>query len=226
MKKARVKLKSRTKILGEAVDPNEDAPDTDYVAADAEDDGDSADDGDGDADGAHPLILTRDNTDATESAAALWFSQTQFAGIDDDSDSDDDAGAAAPPIKGKAGRAKAARAAAASAAGGMLSTADIPDFDDEADPVGGEVSDSDSDSEADEKHPDFEEVAASARAPAPSTRQNLDAMGLALAAEMILRKRKREVLDNAYVHLSPFSSLEHMPSHAVASFFCQFRFAC
>jgi hypothetical protein len=62
------------------------------------------------------------------------------------------------------------------------------DEDDDDDDDGD--SDDSGDETDDSQEPDFEEVSAAARAPAPSTRQNLDAHGLALAAEMILRKRK------------------------------------
>eukprot|EP00035_Acanthoeca_spectabilis_P023163 m.448051 g.448051 ORF g.448051 m.448051 type:complete len:823 (-) comp19605_c0_seq1:98-2566(-) len=196
MKKARVRLKSRTKVLGEAVNPNEDAPDADYVpdeVPELDTDGDDGDEGATALGSSNPLILTRDDSDAIESNAALWFSQSQFAESDDD---DDDLGPA--PASTSAIRRGRKESAIGVDRDGIDadgdSSARAGDGDDD--------SSDDSDDDSGGSDPDFEEVAASARAPVPSTRQNLDAHGLALAAEMILRKRKREIVDSAYNRFS------------------------
>eukprot|EP00038_Savillea_parva_P007147 m.168094 g.168094 ORF g.168094 m.168094 type:complete len:854 (+) comp12916_c0_seq1:163-2724(+) len=218
MKKKSVRLKTRTKVFGEAVDPNEDAPETDYLPdalPPVEDDGDvdSALMSAGSSN-SNPLIMTRDDPAAAESTAALWFSQSQFANMMDD---DEEEESEEDEDDGEGGRKRGRGTTAARVGAGKRRTAggngvgdgaaelDVEDMDDEAlldIPGEGDEDDSDSDDSEDDDHgeaaPGFEEVAASARAPAPSTRQNLDAHGLALAAEMILRKRKREILDGAY----------------------------
>lgn len=188
MRKARVRLKSRTKVLGEAVNPNEDAPDTDYIPNDTDlGDGDEITEPDADVrtTDTNPLIMARDDSSAAESTAALWFSQSQFADLDgsddDDSLSDGDGDST--------GAAKQSTRASAT---------DATEDDDDTESTLVKTGADDSDDDSDDSEPDFEEISAAARAPAPTTRKNLDAHGLALAAEMILRKRKRDVIDSAY----------------------------
>lgn len=211
MKKKYVRLGNKSKVIGASVDPNADAPDTDYVPeVDDGSDSDSDDDAAGDADDANPLLAKRDGASAAQRTASLWFAQSQFADLDDDDEeeegNDENADVAVPSKT----RATKRRKVGVKATGATATGADEADDDDgelkaliaqeakeeAAAAEGASSDDSDSDDDDDdegEKKPDFEEVAAAARAPAPSTTGNLDAHGLALAAEMILRRKKREV---------------------------------
>eukprot|EP00041_Stephanoeca_diplocostata_P031388 m.977247 g.977247 ORF g.977247 m.977247 type:complete len:853 (-) comp23950_c1_seq10:2693-5251(-) len=216
MKKKFVRLGNKSKVIGAAVDPNADAPDTDYVPeVDDGSDSDTDEDDDtptADAD-ANPLLAKRDGATAAQRTASLWFAQSQFADLEDEEEEDDDDDAndadfGVPSSRRAAKRRKTAVKGGPVATGGDTAGDDrelkaliAQEAEEEAAAAAdaqSEDEDSDEDEEEDgENKPDFEEVAAAARAPAPAT-GNLDAHGLALAAEMILRRKKREVLDNAY----------------------------
>jgi AdoMet-dependent rRNA methyltransferase SPB1 len=191
-------FRNKIKTLGVAKPKSEDAPEDDYVPEDlSEDDSDS--DSEDEAEGGHkrkkhrgpnPLVVGQRNSVAVkDKVTSQWFAQSQFAGMaDSDSEEDFDFG---DDTDGK--KTDGADVAAADQA-----------LEDEADAGGKKASkagfnlDSDTDSDG-EQDPGFEVVTAAAHAPKPiDTSKNLDAHGLALAAEMILRKKKREILDNAY----------------------------
>eukprot|EP00729_Bicosta_minor_P022218 gene22218-5646_t len=186
----KVAFRNKTKTLGMAGPSAEDAPDNDYVPDELS--SDSEDDGNPKAAGEHnPLVVQqRGAAAAKDKVTAQWFAQSQFAGMAD-SDSDDDFGLGGGAAAAVGGGADVAAADAkleveAAARGKGKSGFSLG-------------SDSDSDSEDGDAGPGFEEVAAAAHAPKPKDMsKNLDAHGLALAAEMILRKRKREIVDNAY----------------------------
>lgn len=188
MTKRKVLLgKSGNKIIGEAVDQNEDAPDTDYIPEDGvmEENMNGSDSEDDDA--ANPLIATRSDGDAAKRKAALWFSQSQFGDLDE-SDDDDEEDIATMSAKAKAG----ADADAGSSADQSKEL--VENFDEIGDDP--DLYDTD-DTDADEED-NFEVVSKAARAQKVDNSGNLDAEGLAVAAEMIIRKRKRELIDASY----------------------------
>eukprot|EP00040_Diaphanoeca_grandis_P006124 m.36053 g.36053 ORF g.36053 m.36053 type:complete len:823 (-) comp17249_c0_seq1:131-2599(-) len=184
MKKKKVVFKSKkSKIIGAAIDPNEDAPDTDYIPdvsdlreqeeSDAEEDEEES---------TNPLIALNSGTNADKNMN-LWFAQKQFADMEeeDDSDSDEEADEKPKEIKKKAVVAK-------------KEDKDMIILETDSD-SSSEESDSETEKDGDDN---FEVVKAAARAHKVDNSNNLDAHGLALAAEMIIRKRKREIIDNAY----------------------------
>ena len=195
MTKRKVLLgKSGNKIIGEAVDQNEDAPDTDYIP---EDGGMEAEEMNGsdseDDDAANPLIATRGDGAAAKRNAALWFSQSQFGDLDE-SDDDDEEDIAAMRAKAGAG----AGAGADTDAGAGPSTKQSKELVANFDEIGDDPDLYDSDDTDAEEEDNFEVVSKAARAQKVDNSGNLDAEGLAIAAEMIIRKRKRELIDASY----------------------------
>ena len=188
----KVMMRKKTQTLGMAGPSAEDAPDNDYVPDDLS--SDSEDDGNPNEEAHNPLVVQqRGAAAAKDKVTSQWFAQSQFAGMDD---SDDDFDLPTAANDGGAGVRAHGGADVAAADAKLEAEAKA-----KSKKVGGfnVDSDSDSDSDGEEKAPDFEEVSAAAHAPKPKDMsKNLDAHGLALAAEMILRKRKREIVDNAY----------------------------
>jgi AdoMet-dependent rRNA methyltransferase SPB1 len=212
----RIQHKNKLKTIGVDKPSAADAPNDDYVPDDLSDYG-SDGEGAGGGAGSNPLVVkSREGEAGKDRVANMWFAQSGFAGLED-SDSDDGAPhqsdgvvpsskrrrIAEPEAGGKAAKGKKERAegAAAAAAASTLDLSNELDAPFDVDGVGvGGGDDDDSDDDADsEDDAGFEVVSAAAHAPKPlDTRHNLDAHGLALAAEMILRRKKRAIVDAAY----------------------------
>ena len=187
MLQRKVKLRNKTKTLGEKGATGEDAPDDDYVGeasgaeSDASDVVESSD--------ANPLIpKSRETTDMKKKTTNMWFSQDLFAGVgdEDDESSEDENNVGKDGEDDEDNEAEADNVAVDTAADG--------DASEPVEKFG--ISDSDDSSDSED---DLDSGTAAARAPAPKDMsKTLDAHGLALAAEMIIRKRKREIVDHAY----------------------------
>eukprot|EP00052_Salpingoeca_macrocollata_P006983 m.57080 g.57080 ORF g.57080 m.57080 type:complete len:893 (+) comp15767_c1_seq1:91-2769(+) len=176
---------------------------------------------DEDEEGGNPLL--HDEKVPRSRRAALWFSQQQFADLESEEEDEVEEEEEEHLKKGK-GAAKAAKTKAkaeeavpkdtrkrkteedsdeedeAGEADSDVDSITLSDLDSELGSHAGDDSDSNSDSEAADPS-GFEEVSAASsnnsHPPKPVGR-NLDAEGLAIAAQMIARRRKAELIDQAY----------------------------
>jgi len=184
MLQRKVKMRNKTQTLGEKGADGVDAPDDDYVPEDASDAESDASDAPVSKKDANPLIpKSRTTVDMTRNTTDMWFSQGVFAGIEDDDESSEEDSDAEQEDSAVADHAAQAPTAKDEEDDGFVETFGLNDSD---------LSDS-------EDEDDMDAGTAAARAPAPKDMsKSLDSHGLALAAEMIIRKRKREIIDHAY----------------------------
>lgn len=154
---------------------------------------------------ANPLIQTSDKETASR-RAALWFSQDQFAGLDDDMDDiydRDSADEEAPledDVEENSGGAK--RDADADNSEDSFASDDSDDDNDSINGAKARTNKSTKPKASLSSLPGFEVIPASTVHDSTRHQSNLDNKGLAIAAEIFLRKRKREYLDGAFNRFS------------------------
>eukprot|EP00050_Salpingoeca_kvevrii_P007178 m.294326 g.294326 ORF g.294326 m.294326 type:complete len:841 (-) comp12970_c0_seq1:60-2582(-) len=203
MKIKRVKLAHKTTHVAAPIpglreeDGDDDAdnldrvlPDPVALGSDEEEDDDAA----VDKAGSNPL-LTKKEANASR-RAALWFAQDQFAGLEDDDEDDEDAedASGADDDEDDDGQTHVNGTNDAEAMSDVDAD-DVTGLRATNGAAGADFNDGHS-SEGEGEGNGIEVV--SLDAPTRARGSNLDAAGLALAADMISRKRKRQMIDEAY----------------------------